>query len=160
MVFPQDLIIAIVIVIGIFGSIIQIIPGVLIVLGAILVWAILTGGVAAWWIFALSALVVVAGMVLKYVIAGRHLQKSSVSNVSVVIGLIIGIIGFFLIPVLGLPLGFIAGVFVCEYVRERNPQLAWKSTIVALKATGITILVELGAALIATALWIVGLVIT
>lgn len=160
MIFPQDLIIAIVIAIGIFGSIIQLIPGVLVVLGAILVWAILTGGTAAWWIFGLSTLVVVAGMVLKYVIAGRHLQKSSVSNLSIVIGLVIGAVGFFVIPVLGLPLGFILGVFLCELVRENSVERAWKSTIVALKATGITILVELGAALVATALWIVGLVIT
>lgn len=159
MVFPQDIFIALVILVGIFGSIIQIIPGVLIVVGAILVWAILTGGLA-WWIFVLAALVAAAGMILKWVIAGRHLKKSSVSNTSIIIGLIIGAIGFFVIPVLGLPLGFVAGVFACELVRESNTDKAWKATVVALKATGITILVELGSALVAAALWIIGLIIT
>jgi uncharacterized protein YqgC (DUF456 family) len=160
MVFPQDLIIALVIVVGLIGSIIQIIPGALVVLGAILVWSILTGGAAAWWIFAGAVLVTVAGMILKYIIAGQHLKKSAVSNTSVLIGLVAGAVGFFVIPVLGLPLGFIGGVFVCEYIRDSRVETAWKSTVVALKATGITILVELGAALVATALWVIGLIIT
>jgi hypothetical protein len=49
---------------------------------------------------------------------------------------------------------------VCEYIREQQLDAAWRSTVVALKATGLTILVELCAALVATALWIVGLIIT
>lgn len=160
MIFPQDLIIALVILVGLIGSIIQIIPGALVVLGAILVWAILTTGATAWWIFGFALLVTLAGMVLKYVLAGRHLKRSTVHNSSIIIGLVVGVVGFFLIPVLGLPLGFIVGVFVCEYIRESNIDVAWKATLVALKATGITVLVELGAALVATALWVVGLILT
>ncbi len=160
MIFPQDLFIALAILVGLIGAIIQIIPGGFIVLGAILMWAILTGGAAAWWIFAAAAVVTFGGIGLKFLVAGRHLHRSTVRNSSILIGLVAGAVGFFVIPVLGLPLGFIGGVFVCEYIREQQLDAAWRSTVVALKATGLTILVELCAALVATALWIVGLIIT
>ncbi len=123
-------------------------------------WSILTATSAAWAVFGVASLVLVAGMVLKYVLAGAHLKRSDVNNRSVIIGLIVGAVGFFVIPVAGLPLGFILGVYVCELIRTGDSATAWKSTVVALKATAITILVELGASLVAVGVWIVGLIVT
>ncbi|WP_435299476.1 DUF456 domain-containing protein [Timonella sp. A28] len=160
MIFPQDLIIALVIFVGLIGTIIQILPGSLIVAGAIFVWALLTGGTTAWVICVLSFLVIAAGAVIKYVLAGSHMKRSRLRNSSIIVGLVAGAILFFVIPVIGLPIGFVLGVFLSEYLHTQDFTAAKASTIVALKATGITILVELGAALIATGLWIVGLVMT
>ncbi|WP_313279271.1 DUF456 domain-containing protein [Timonella senegalensis] len=160
MVFPQDLIIALVLIIGLVGTVVQVMPGTLIVAGAILAWAILTGGTAAWVIFALAVLVLLTGTVLKFVVAGAKLKRAEVRNHSVVIGLVAGAVLFFVIPVLGLFVGFIGGVYLSELARTGTHARAWPATVVAIKATALTIIVEFGSALVATGLWIVGLIIT
>ena len=72
------------------------------------------------------------------------------------LGGIVGIIGFFLIPVVGLVLGFVLGVFVVERVRQKDNALAWQSTKHALKAAGVSMLIELATALIIAGIWIGG----
>ena len=64
-----------------------------------------------------------------------------------------GIVGFFVVPVVGLPLGFVLGVFVAELVRLRERGPAWASTVEAMKGTGLAVLISFTAAVIATSLW-------
>ena len=71
-------------------------------------------------------------------------------------GDLVGIVGFFVIPVVGLFIGFIAGVYVAEVPRHRNHSEAWRSTVHATKAAGLSILVELFGALLASAVWLGG----
>ena len=61
--------------------------------------------------------------------------------------------GFFLIPVVGLVLGFVAGLFVAEQVRLADWPAARSSTWLAMKATGFSILIELGALMLAATIW-------
>jgi len=68
------------------------------------------------------------------------------------------VIGFFVVPVIGLVVGFVLGVFLAERVRLGSGDRAWVSTRHALSAVGWSIMIELGAGLLATAAWIVGLV--
>ena len=68
-----------------------------------------------------------------------------------------GFVGWFIGLPLGLILGMIAAIFIVEYLRNQDTQKAWKATIVALKAFGWTIAIELIAALSAATLWVVGL---
>ncbi|MFD6463958.1 DUF456 family protein, partial [Streptomyces roseolus] len=42
------------ILIGLLGIIVPILPGVILIFGAILVWAIMTGGATAWTVFAVA----------------------------------------------------------------------------------------------------------
>lgn len=160
MVLPQDIFIALALAVGIFGCIIQILPGPVIVAGAILVWALLTQGFTAWLVFGLALAVLCAAVFIKYLIAGKHLKRNEIPNAAIVVGLILGAIGFFVIPVLGLPLGFIGGIFAYQYVKTTNYALAWKDTKVAVGATGLAIVVELSGALVASVIWVVGLLVT
>ena len=61
-------IVGIVILIGVIGAVVQVWPSAPLVGGAILVWSWMTGTRAAWIIFAVVALVLILGTVLKYVI--------------------------------------------------------------------------------------------
>lgn len=160
MVLPQDIFIALALVVGIIGTIIQILPGTVIIAGALLTWAILTQGFTAWLVFSLALVVLLAGMFIKYLIAGRHLKRNEIPNLTIVVGLVVGTIGFFVIPVLGLPLGFVGAVYLMQVYRTREHTKAWRATIVALQATGLTIVVELAAGLVATTIWIIGLLVT
>jgi hypothetical protein len=61
--------------------------------------------------------------------------------------------------VLGLFLGFVLGVYLAELLRLREHALAWPSTRHALRAVGWSILIELAAGLLATAVWITGMIV-
>jgi hypothetical protein len=76
-----------------------------------------------------------------------------------VAGGVLGIIGFFVVPVIGLFLGFVLGVYVAERQRVGS-ELAWPTTRAALKAVGVSILIELAAGLLATTAWVVGVLAT
>jgi uncharacterized protein len=77
-----------------------------------------------------------------------------------VTGAVLGIIGFFVIPVLGLVIGFVLGIYLAELARRRNQRAAWTSTVHALKGVVLSVGVELCGALLATAAWAVGVYLT
>ena len=64
-----------------------------------------------------------------------------------------------MVPVVGLLLGFVAGVYAAER-RRVGHDAAWPSTLAALRAAGLSILIELAAAVLAAATWVVGVVVT
>ncbi|GAA5102011.1 DUF456 domain-containing protein [Nocardia iowensis] len=155
-----EVLIGLVILVGLLGVIIPVLPGVILILAAIGVWAFLTGGATAWTVFAVSAALLVLSGVIKYTWPGRKMKDAGVANRSLVLGAVLGIIGFFVIPVLGLFVGFVLGVYLAELHRLRIPQQAWQATLHALKGVGLSILIELFGALLATAVWLIGAIAT
>lgn len=148
-----NLLVALAILVGLSGTIVPILPGALLVAGAIIVWAVLTGGATAWAI-AIGALAIIgAGQLLKYLIPGKQLKASGVPNWVLIVGGVGAVIGFFVIPVVGLVIGFIAGVFVAEAIRLKTFKEAWPTTVQAMKSAGWSVLIEFGSCLLATALW-------
>ena len=67
---------------------------------------------------------------------------------TLVVGGLCAVVGFFVIPVVGALVGFPIGVYVAERVRV-GADGAWPSTKAALKAVGVSILIELAAAVVA-----------
>lgn len=150
-----DLLVGLVILVGLAGIVIPLLPGSILILGAVLVWTVMEGSRTAWMVFALVTTLLVVGAVVKYVVPGRGLKSSGVPTRSIMIGGILGIVGFFVVPVVGLVIGFLLGVYLSE-TRRVGRNLAWPSTVAAVKAVGLSVLVELVAALFATAVWVVG----
>jgi uncharacterized protein len=155
-----ELLVGVVILLGLFGVVVQVLPGALLVLGAVAVWGVLTGGAVGWTVVAVAVAATVGAGVVKYLLAGRHLSRAGVPPSAVIWGGIAGVVGFFVIPVVGLVVGFLVGTYVAEWVRLRESRGAWRATVVAMQATGITIIVELAGALVATAAWLAGLLLT
>lgn len=153
-----DVVVALVIVAGLIGAIVQIIPGGLLVGGAVMVWGIVTGGATGWSVAVVALVFTLIGLVLKYLLAGGYLKRRGVPNRSLLVGAVLGVAGFFVIPVVGLFVGFIGGTYLAEYARLNDTSAAWRATVHAMKATGISILVELTAALMTTAVWAAALV--
>ncbi|RHA43073.1 DUF456 domain-containing protein [Cellulomonas rhizosphaerae] len=151
-----ELLVGLVILVGLFGVVVQVLPGAFLVLGAVLLWGVVVGGATGWTVVAVAVLATAAAAVVKYLLAGRHLARGGVPPSAVIWGGVAGVVGFFVIPVVGLFVGFLAGTYGAEWVRLREPRGAWRATVVALQATGITIVVELAGALVATAAWLVG----
>jgi len=154
-----DLVVALVIALGLFGAVVQVVPGGLVVAGAVAVWGVVVGGTVGWVLVALAIVLALASLVLKYLLAGRYLQRRGVPNRSLVVGAVAGIVGFFVIPVVGLFVGFVGGTYVAELQRLRDEPAARRATIHALKATGISILVELTGALLTAGAWLVAVLV-
>ncbi|WP_211221896.1 DUF456 domain-containing protein [Granulicoccus phenolivorans] len=145
------------VIIGIIGIVVPVLPGSFLVLIGLLVWALFIGGLTGWLVFGIGAVFVICGMIATYVLTGRVMKREKIPDVSVIIGIVCGIAGMFVLPALGLPIGFAVGLFVSELVRVREPKLALKSSWEAIKATGAGMLVELGCALVAAATLSVGM---
>lgn len=148
-----EILVALVVVVGLVGIVLPILPGSALIVGAFLVWAISEGTGTAWAVFAVAVTVVAVGAVVKYLLPGRSLRTAGVPTSSIVAGGLLAIVGFFVVPVIGLVLGFLLGVYLAE-VRRLGRGDAWPSTVFAMKAVGLSILIELAAALLATAVWL------
>ena len=154
-----EILVAIAIAVGVAGIIVPVLPGTVLVLGAILVWALEVGTTTAWLVFAFATTFLVLGTVVKYLVPGRQLKSSGVPNRTLVAGGLLAFVGFFVIPVVGMFIGFVLGVYAAERARV-GPAGAWPSTRAALRAVGVSILIELVAAFLAVATWVVGVVLT
>jgi uncharacterized protein len=146
------------VVVGLFGIVVPLLPGTLLVALGIGIWAIDIGSAGGWATFAVAMLVLVVGAVVKYAVPGRRL-KASVPTRTLVIGGVCAVVGFFVIPVVGALVGFPVGIYVAERVRV-GADGAWPSTKAALRAVGVSILIELAAAVAATLVWVAGVALT
>jgi hypothetical protein len=154
-----ELLVALAIAVGLVGIVVPILPGSVLVLGAILVWAWQVGGATAWTVFGVAAVVLVMGSVVKYLVPNRRLKDAGIPASTQWVGAAFGVVGFFVIPVVGLFIGFVLGVYLAEYHRL-GARAAWPSTSHALKAVGLSILIELAAGVLATCVWVAGVVAT
>ena len=139
---------------GIVGVVVPALPGALLVLGAILVWALVVSSTTGWAVLAAAAVLIGVAQVVKYLVPGRRMRDAGVPGSTILAGAIVGIVGFFVIPIVGLFLGFPAGVYLAERHRLGPHHHAWESTKHALKALGLSIVIELAAALLAAGIWL------
>jgi len=153
-----DLLIGVAIAVGLVGIVVPVLPGSLLVVAAILVWAVLTSTATGWAVFAVATVLLAAGAVVKYAVPGRRLKTAGVPNRTLLTGAALGVVGFFVVPVVGLLIGFVLGVYLSELQRVGR-DLAWPTTRAALRAVGVSILIELAAGLLAAATWLVGAVV-
>ena len=140
---------------GIVGIVVPVLSGALLVWAAILAWALAVSSTTGWAALAGATLAIGGGQVVKYLVPGRHLRDADVPRRSIVAGLVAAVIGFFVFPVVGLFVGFPVGVYVEERRRLGHHDGAWSSTRHAVKAVGLSVLIELAATLVATVLWMV-----
>lgn len=154
-----EVLVAVVIAVGLVGILVPILPGSVLVVAGILAWAVVTGGTTAWAVFGVATAFIVVGAVVKYLIPGRQLQVAGIPASTQWIGVGLGVAGFFVIPVVGLFVGFVLGVYLAE-LRRVGVDRAWPSTVHSLKAVGWSIVIELVFALLATWTWVAGVVVT
>lgn len=145
--------------VGAAGIIIPVLPGSVLIAVSLLAWAMVVGGPVGWIVFGLGLTFVAAGMASSTVLTGRVMKRRAIPGRSVVIGLVLGIVGFFVIPMVGLLVGFAAGLFLSELARQKEFKPAVSSSVAALKATGLGILAEFGFAALAAGTWAAGVLV-
>jgi uncharacterized protein YqgC (DUF456 family) len=149
-----------IIVVGLAGVVVPFLPGLPLVWGGVLLWALGRHDGAAWTTLALATVLLVAGTVVKYLVPGRRLREAGVPVSSMLLGGVLGVVGFFVIPVIGALLGFVLGVYLAERARLGGGGAAWPSTRSTLGAVGWSIAIELLAGLLIAATWVAALIVT
>jgi uncharacterized protein len=152
--------VALAIAVGLVGIVLPLLPGTLLVFGAIAVWAMVENNVTAWVTLGVVTACLGAATLIKYLWPMRRMRAADVRTLSLVAGAVLGIIGFFVIPVLGLVIGFVLGVYLAELANRRDQGVAWTSTKHAVKGVALSVGVELVGALLATAVWVAGVYLT
>ena len=112
------------------------------------------GSTSAWAVLAVVSVVIGGAQVVKLLVPGRQLRIAGVPRRSIVVGLVLAGVGFFVIPVVGFFVGFPLGIYVEERRRLGPHAPAWLSTRKALRAIGLSILIELSATVLAAAVWL------
>jgi uncharacterized protein YqgC (DUF456 family) len=148
-----ELAVAVVIAVGLVGVLVPVLPGLVLVWAGLLVWATEVQTTTGWVVLGVATLVLAASQVAKYLLPGRRMRAAGVPDRTLVVGGLLGIVGFFVVPVVGLPLGFVLGVYLAERARLGVPGRAWTSTAHALKGVGLSILIELVAGLLVAVTW-------
>ena len=154
------LLVALAIAVGLVGILVPLLPGTLLVYAAIAVWAVLEHTVVSWVVLGVVTAIIGASLLVKYVWPVRRMRAAEVNGWSLTAGAVLGVIGFFVIPVAGLVLGFVLGVYLTELAHRRDQRRAWASTVHAVKGAALSVGVELAGGLLATAAWVVGLVLS
>lgn len=155
-----NILVALAIAVGIVGIVVPLLPGTLLVFGAIAVWAVIENNVAGWVTLGVVVVLLGASTLIKYLWPMRRMRAADVRTLSLVAGAVLGIIGFFVIPVLGLVIGFVLGVYLTELANRHDQRLAWTSTKHAVKGVALSMGVELAGALLATVAWVAGVYVT
>jgi uncharacterized protein len=148
------LLVAILLAVGTVGTVLPFVPGLGLAWAAGLLYGLSEGfegvGVAA---FAAMTILAAAGIVAGFVVPARVAGAAGAHRVSILLGAALGIVGFFVVPVVGLPIGGVLGVYAGEHLRTRDGSVAWRSTWATIKGFGFATLLQLAAALAMSAAW-------
>jgi uncharacterized protein len=144
------LLVGLAMVVGIAGTLLPILPGVGLIWAAALVFGLLEGfGFVGW-----TAMVVISAMGAAGIVAGVRLPQRAASADGIgwrgqLLAFALAVVGFFVIPVVGAPIGFVVGIYVVA--RTRHGPAAWpitKRTVRSLVfAAGLQFVAALGMAL-------------
>lgn len=156
-----ELLLLVVMLAGLVGVLFPVLPGLLLIGLAGLIWAWGDGGgVARWSVFAAMVAVLLVGTVAKYALPARSARTTGAPRSTVLLGAIGAVVGFFVIPVVGLVIGGVGAVFLAELNRLGDAGSAWRSTRAVLVGIGFGVLIELTAGLLAILVWVAGVLVT
>ena len=141
--------------VGLVGIVFPVLPGLLLVVVGVLVWALDARSGAGWVLLLVAVAIYLAGVVLQWAVPGKRMKRAGVRNSTLLVGLAGAIVGMFVIPVVGLFVGFPVGILVASLVRTRDLRQAWRATGHALRAVGTNILIELATAFTIIAVFLV-----
>jgi uncharacterized protein len=140
--------------VGLFGLLVPIFPGLLIMWLAVLGYGVVNGfstlGIV---LFIIITILVIAGSLLDNVMMGAGARQGGASWKSILVAIVAGLIGTLAFPPFG---GFIAAplaVFLFEYIRVRDWKLARQAMFGLATGWGLSFVIRFLTGLLAMGLW-------
>lgn len=135
----------IVLLVGLAGTILPVLPGILLMWAAVVSYGFVAGFDAIAIIAILVSTMLAAGSIAVGVMLPKQAAEaagaSSRSQWAAVLG---AIVGFFVIPIIGVVVGAVAGIAIAEYLDKRDWAPAWESTKGVLSGMGIAAIAQFG----------------
>ena len=145
------LVTAVLLAVGCLGIVVPVLPGSILVVVGLVVWALTVQAAEGWVVLVLGSVLAIAGMSASAVLTGTRLKRRQIPNRSLLYAAVGAVVGLFV--------GFAAGLLLTETARQRDFRTALASSGAALKALGLGIVVEFGCALAASTVFVVGAVV-
>ncbi|MCB5912111.1 DUF456 domain-containing protein [Streptomyces pinistramenti] len=145
--------VGLVLLLGLFGVLVPGVPGPPIVWAGVLWWAMTEQSSAAWTVLIAATVVLLLNQALKWLLPARNLRAAGTPYRTMFAAGAAGIAGFFLVPVIGAPLFAIGAHYLLERIRLGSHGDAWAATRTALRAIGLSVLIELMACLLVAGAW-------
>ena len=140
--------------IGLFGSIVPVFPGVFIMWLSALGYGLATGFTPAGIVLfiLITVLMVVAGFV-DNIFMSAGARRSGASWTSIILALIAGVVGTIVFPPFGGIIAAPLAVLIFEYIRGRDFQRAWQALRGLASGWGISFLVRFSIGMVIMILW-------
>lgn len=141
--------------VGLVGIVIPVLPGLVLVVAGVLLWATEQQSAFGWTVLGVAVALAAAGMVVEYLVPGRRMRAAGVRTSTLLVGGALAVVGFFVVPVVGLVLGFVLGIYLAERARRGGHAGAWAATKQALRAVVLSMGIELATGALIAAVWVV-----
>ncbi|MGB2840175.1 MAG: DUF456 domain-containing protein [Actinomycetes bacterium] len=156
-----EIVVAVAMVVGLVGLVVPVLPGLALMWAAVGVWALLDGGGAwRWATFGVVTILAMVGMVAALTLSGRKATGAGAPWWALVLAVIGAVVGFIMIPLVGIVVGGVAGLWLAELIRLRDPRTAWDTTWEALQGYGLGTVVQMVAGVAIVLVWIAGVVVS
>jgi uncharacterized protein len=155
----HDVLAGLALLLGLVGIVTVILPGLVLQIAAVTIWAFVESSFIGWTILAIVIAMAVAAVFLKYLYPGRRLREAGIPGWLLLLAVVVAIVGLFVVPVVGAPLGFILTIYIFERARL-GKVVAWPSTKAALRAVFTSIGIELAGGFLIVVVFFVGALVT
>jgi uncharacterized protein YqgC (DUF456 family) len=147
--------IALLMALGLAGVLVPFLPGLPIIWGAALLYGFLTRfGSLGWTAMAVITVLAAIGMAASLILPERAGAAGGASRSTRMFAGVTGLIGFFVIPIIGFPIGACLGVLLAQYRQTADPGEAVRATVAVIKGFGAGLVAELGAGLAMVLVWV------
>ncbi|MDX1413087.1 MAG: DUF456 domain-containing protein [Candidatus Promineifilaceae bacterium] len=139
------------ILVGVVGIVVPILPGMLLVWFTVVVYAWRTGFEAVGWptLTFVTIIALITGLSNIWLpLLGA--KKTGAAKRAMALGIVGAILGTFLIPLplLGTVIGYALGIFLGEYLKQRNLKLAFRASLGGVAGWGVSTIVEISGAIL------------
>jgi len=149
------LVIGLVMVVGIIGAVVPVVPDLVMMWIAGLVYGLVVGwGPWGPWLFAVMTLAALAGLLAEVWVSSAGARLGGASGWGILGGLALGLVGVVFFSVPGAVIGLLGGTFLAEYLRLRDARLAMRGAAGMALGCGASVGVKLGLALVMAAAWV------
>lgn len=139
---------------GLFGLIVPLFPGLVVIWLGALGYGVAHGfGSLGWIVFAIITALMLIGTVVDNLLMGAGARKGGAAWSSILLALVAGLLGTLLFPPLGGLITAPLAVFGLEYLRHRDRTTAWNAVRGLALGWGLTFIVRFLMGLVMVGLW-------